>query len=247
MGWGRACRIFTLMVTACGGQSVGTSGGRDPTGHGGGGTSGVLFGSGGSTDASAAGAGAGGVGQTFSPGTVSIRITVAPSRSFCWQACGPGGPEIGILDAKGHVLELSLPPCPLTACPVCGEITCSNFCQPYSAQLETVALDWDGSFIQATPCDNGRSCGATVYAPAGNYTAKFCSAPGTLSTASIQQCDSTGPFECVEVPFSFPSTTVVTGTLGCLVGRAACTADADCCDSGPGGTVCNNGICTARP
>jgi hypothetical protein len=59
------------------------------------------------------------------------------------------------------------------------------------------------------------SCTRSRFAPAGNYVARFCATPGTLGTSDggAPVCTATGPEECVEAEFVFPSSRPVIITL----------------------------------
>ena len=85
----------------------------------------------------------------------------------------------------------------------------------------------DGAFALAPdagppvrPRRDGTDCaGAALLlrsrGPQGEAWLVMCATPGTLAPDAnqVQQCTASGPAQCVEVPFDFPTDKTVTGTL----------------------------------
>ena len=60
------------------------------------------------------------------------------------------------------------------------------------------------------------ACYQPGFAPAGHYVARMCATPGTITTADggfPSKCTATGAVECVDVPFDFPGSSPIIGTL----------------------------------
>jgi hypothetical protein len=207
---------LAVCLFALAGCSPGTLGSATGTG----GTTGVGGTSG--TGGAIGTAGAGG----RSSGTTTLRLTLPPMRSFCDEnpSCTTTQ-HLWILDSSGQALTLSpvgcqldcgscaAPPCPelpLIACPA------GNF----GVAVNSYDFTWDGSYVENGGCDpSGASvalaCVYALFASPGTYVARFCATPGTLGTpdGGAQTCTTTGPQECVEVAFSFPTAQPVVITL----------------------------------
>jgi hypothetical protein len=204
------CTLLASLPLA--GCSPGTLGGAGATSGTGGipGTGGVA-GTGGTT-------GTGGMGST-SPGTTTLAISLPPTQSFCDEnpsSCS-STQHLWIMTAPGHALTLgsvgcqldcgscTYPPCPevpVIACPT------GNF----GVAIGSYAFVWDGSYVENGSCAPSTgglavSCVNPTYAPPGVYIAHFCATPGTLGTpdGGSPTCTATGPQECVDVDFPFPS------------------------------------------
>ena len=94
--------------------------------------------------------------------------------------------------------------CPGIACPSQG------------VPVTNVVMTWGGSYVGTSKCGDNRDCYLWKYLPAGNYVAVMCATPGTLDApegGAWPTCTPTGAAQCVRVPFEFPSTNVVEGTL----------------------------------
>jgi hypothetical protein len=174
----------------------------------GGAGSGGLGGSGGSSGSG----GSGGV----SPGSVTLVLEIAAGKSYCQSAgCGPMS-SIAIKDASGAFVSRSPGDC-YTDCDGCEMLPCPGAAcqlQGYAVTGETVT--WDGTRWLGSTCNGTTQCVGRSYAPPGQYTAVMCATPGTLAPDQnqVDQCTASGPEECVEVPFEFPSSQSYTGTLG---------------------------------
>jgi hypothetical protein len=73
---------------------------------------------------------------------------------------------------------------------------------------------WTGVYYDGSSCGGGAGCFIQRFATPGRYRAVMCATPGTLSAPDGGQpvCTKEAP-RCVELPFDFPSSTVVEGTL----------------------------------
>jgi hypothetical protein len=163
--------------------------------------------------------------QDTSPGTVTLRLDLSSTRSFCDQVpnCGPTVAHVTLEDATGRPFQLSSGLC---------SFDCSNQCQPHVCPpvailciqgggyaVTQVQQTWDGMYYEPGTCGLGTSCVSKRFVPPGRYTAHFCVTPGTVSgvqgdvTAPPATCTATGPEECVDVPFELPGPPVVEATL----------------------------------
>lgn len=196
--------IWTAAIAALACSSGGTTSGL---GDGGAGSAG-LGGTGGSS-------GSGGTGGV-SPGSTTLVLEIATGTSFCQSGgCGPMS-SIAIKDASGTFITRSPGDC-YTDCDGCQMLPCPGAAcqlQGYAVTGETVT--WDGTRWLDGACNGTTQCLAHGYAEPGQYIAVMCATPGTLvpDANQVDQCTASGPEECVEVPFEFPSSQTYTGTLG---------------------------------
>jgi hypothetical protein len=153
-----------------------------------------------------------------SPGSVTLRLVIPPSHSFCDQTTGCGGTShISILNGAGHELGLSTPWCSTICSSTCRPSPCPGIaCFPQGEAVKTSEFPWDGSSYGTSTCGNKMACYVPEVAPAGHYVARMCATPGNLTTADggfPSTCTATGPVECVDVPFDFPGPSPIVGTL----------------------------------
>lgn len=156
---------------------------------------------------------------SVSPGTVSFRLLLPSTRSFCDQQpyCGAPLPyHIGFTTEAGE----PLPPftttggCPQdcsnpSPCPLLPVIVCIG--PPTGVAVTTVEGSWNGAYVEWSTHSDGTSCFASKYVLPGRYVAWLCVTPGTLTEtdapdggAPTQTCTASGPQECVHVPFNIP-------------------------------------------
>jgi hypothetical protein len=77
-----------------------------------------------------------------------------------------------------------------------------------------VEQTWDGSLYTPSTCGAALTCVDKSCASPGSYIAKMCAYGRTNVDAGVSAtCESDPTPVCVEVPFTYPSPTVV-GTLG---------------------------------
>jgi hypothetical protein len=226
--------LLTGLLTAtvgCGGSvsplNLDGGGGTGPAGHGGGGTGGTGQGSGGSGGSGGAGStgigGSGGSGVAGMggstggpPGSVTLRLVIPAGRSFCDQTTGCDGPwHIDILNAAGQALGLAIPFCSTICSTACVPQACPGLgCAGHGVAVKTTDFPWDGSSYGTSTCGNNLTCYLPGFAPPGHYVARMCATPGNLTDGPfITTCTTTGPVECVDVPFDFPGPSPVVGTL----------------------------------
>jgi hypothetical protein len=196
--------LFSL--SGCPAASLGTAGA---------GGSGGVTGTGG-----AAGAGA------TSPGTVTLQVTLPPGRSYCDENASCGSTQhLAVETSSGLPLALGTIGCAVP-CSTCAAVPCvePQFVNcpagSFGVAVTGSSLTWDGSYAEPGGCEpNGSSasisCLTATFAAAGTYVARYCATPGTLATTDggAPYCTATGPEECVEVPFTFPSSQPITITL----------------------------------
>jgi hypothetical protein len=151
-----------------------------------------------------------------SPGTVTLRLTVSSGRSYCDQdtLCSTT-PHIFVRDPAGRVLLTALPFCQPICSQLCAPPQCPGFpCVPMGSRFTGGDFVWSGVYYDSSTCGGGAGCFIQRFARPGRYTAAMCATPGALSAP-----DGGGPVcakeaqRCVELPFDFPSSTVVEGTL----------------------------------
>jgi hypothetical protein len=153
-----------------------------------------------------------------SSGSVTLRLVIPTSRSFCDQTTGCSGiAHITILDTAGQTLGLVVPWCSTICSTACTPSPCPAFaCFNQGVPVETGDLTWDGSSYAGSMCGNNMACYQPAFAPAGHYVAHMCATPGNLTTADggfPSTCTATGSQECVDVPFDYPGPSPVVGTL----------------------------------
>lgn len=161
--------------------------------------------------------GSGGAGGT-SPGTSHIVFQISNSLSYCkTSSCGSTGGDVGVLDASGKSLRLSAGDC-YTPCDTCEMLPCPGAaCQEaHGIEVTGAELNWDGHYFEDGTCNGTVACVTRRFAAPGKYTAKMCATPGDVVDAppsTLKQCVTSGPAECAEVEFDFPSSAPVTAQL----------------------------------
>jgi hypothetical protein len=150
--------------------------------------------------------------------SVTLQLTVPTNKSFCEQSTGCNGPpsHFTIL-ADGKPVAVSTPPCPTLCSGTCQPLACPLLCvAPHGSAVTTAELKWDGTVYAMSTCGQGTSCYAPMHLPAGKYVARMCATPGSLNPPDggfNSTCVASGPAECVDVPFEFPSSSPVVGHL----------------------------------
>lgn len=206
---GLSCLALAAVV-GCGGSSSGSSGG----GGGGSGGSGANSGTGASAGTGASGGSAG------SPGSANFDFQINNGKSYCRSTDGCDfGSNISVKDASGKVLGRSAGFCH-TPCDTCEQLPCPGIaCQVLHGEPVTgEQITWDGSYYQGGTCNGSTQCLTKLFAPPGKYTAVMCATPGDLVDdaslpSDLKACKPSGPQECVEVPFDFPSAQTVSASL----------------------------------
>jgi hypothetical protein len=156
--------------------------------------------------------------QTVSPNSVTFTLLVPRTRSFCEQPqCEFGGSHmLSITDTSGQPLQLSPGACPTFCSADCTQEVCPIPCPPPTGfALAGAQMTWDGSYYESSTCGSGTSCYEKRIADPGHYVATFCAMPGEISEGmyGLPTCFASGPEECVEVQFMFPSSAFVVASL----------------------------------
>jgi hypothetical protein len=229
---------LALALVACGGQSfsdsslgIGTDAGVGGGATGGWTGDGGAAGTGGVTNVGGAGGmagtsggmGAAGGAAGAGGGTVDAGACVDSTVTFQFKAPGGGTWCLGqgcstqwlsIRDSSGKSLVLSNY-CSST-CEACQMVGCPAICampQPMPAAGTTTT--WNGAVFSSGTCgSNAMSCLDKRCAPAGKYVAVMCAA-AVSSEAGDLLCANTFDVKptCVEVPFDYPSSASVVGTI----------------------------------
>lgn len=201
-------------ATTSSGGLTSRSGAGGTTGSGGASTGGQSSSSGG------AGADAGGPCSSVSFHLIS-REPIDGGSSFCVgnPNCGSAG-LLTVFDSEMNVVTLGLE---------CNDVDCTScrptLCPPNPCSLSRPLpssgedLTWDGTvWLGGGEC-NGLATGACFSrrcAPPGHYVARLCAFPlAPNSDGGLLECErhaSPTP-TCIDVPFDYPATTTVTGTL----------------------------------
>ena len=164
-------------------------------------------------------------GQPFdpgvSPGTVTFRLSLPSTRTFCDQVdpCSKGPVHFSFVAASGALLWPNLVDrCPTFCSDECIPTPCPAIpCGLGSGVALTGDLEatWDGSHYESAICGINVGCARNKFVAPGNYLVEMCATPGTLKvdeTTGVQNCAAMGRQECVAVPFAIPGPTV-TGSL----------------------------------
>jgi hypothetical protein len=152
-----------------------------------------------------------------SPGTVTLKLVLPAAKTFCDQSstCATDA-HITVLDSSGQPVPSGIPFCSTLCSSACMPSPCPGFaCIAQGFPVVTKEYPWDGSAFATSTCGAKMTCYQPGFVPAGHYVARMCATPGTLSSDGglPQTCTATGPLECVDVPFEFPSATPVVGQL----------------------------------
>src|SRR5579859_250170 len=223
-----------LAWVACGGNEVspGSDGGSPTggggstgsststtTGSGGGSTSSATTtsGSGGTTGGSAGNGGSGGhpvdAGRDAPgtcAGTVTFQFTAANGKSSDWcVGANCSDVWVTITSSTGTPVTPSIL-CGVT-CDTCTSTPCPPIAcripQPMKAQGETAT--WDGTDWQAGTCGANTACRGRQCAAPGHYIAKMCASRSVPDGGPLGQCSTNPMLTCVDVPFDYPTSSVV--------------------------------------
>jgi hypothetical protein len=178
-----------------------------------GGIGGTSFGLGG-------GAGTGDETCTLPP--VKIEITVDDPTAYCFsEDFGLGNLfDMEILTEQGALVtylrgstssvDRNLRP----ECPSCGPRGTYGI-ESIQSDMTGETGTWNGEYEEVHDCDSRNWCGIRRCAPAGRYVAKFCAAPkGNLTTCvAYKRSEFLPKTKCIEVPFDFPTSEIVTGRI----------------------------------
>jgi hypothetical protein len=157
--------------------------------------------------------------------SVNFEFTVEEPSLYCWNQKSDywrGFVDIEIFTEQGafftflHPYEPAVDRFHRPSCPVCGPQT-ADAVAPVQSDMTArpTTGTWNGDSEEMHFCANQTWCGIRRCAPAGRYIAKFCVAP----KGSLSSCASNDPSKfltktkCVEVPFDFPTSELVTGRI----------------------------------
>jgi hypothetical protein len=161
--------------------------------------------------------------QGVSPGTVTLRLELSNTPSFCdvVSQCGVGTSHFSFRTVSGEALEIGTRYC-ATDCSTCARLPCPAIpacATPTVGQLVTeVETSWDGSYVASGTCGNGVACVSQRFVRPGRYDAHLCATPGMVTTSETtgSPCTPTGDSLCVDVPFDLPGPSPVAATLGSI-------------------------------
>ena len=166
----------------------------------------------GGSDAGGAGAGgAAGASGVCNGGTVtfSMKTSGGGPGSYCVGE-GCGGTWISIATAAGDPIDLERD-C-ITDCGACQPVACPNLCAaPRPTKPEGEQTTWDGTYWPKKTCGAGISCADQACATPGKYVATMCATSNAIQTGGF--CNGGGMSTCVDVPFVYPTSAIVEGTL----------------------------------
>ena len=154
-----------------------------------------------------------------SPGTVTVRLELPSTRAFCDPTQYANCPDLhfSVRTAAGQPLAVTLGTTCLMFCSsACQEIPCTaGACLVPGGTITQIERTWDGSYYEQSICGLGVGCISQKFAPPGHYVAQMCATPGMIVEGDAGQsgCTATGPQECVDVPFDFPSQSPIEATL----------------------------------
>jgi hypothetical protein len=206
--------VVTLLLLSCGLATVSTACGAskldDSSGSGGG--AGGTTGTGGSSAGGTAG----------SPGSVTFVLTTSSDVRFCDQlSCASRTTHLSITTLGGQAVNWPAGECGTTDCMTCRQLLCplaAVLCPAPEGVVYTGGTStWDGSYLATSTCGAAHtSCSQPQFAAPGRYVAEFCATPGDVSQPDagfFPICTATGPVQCTQVAFDFPSSTPVQLTL----------------------------------
>ena len=157
--------------------------------------------------------------QDVSPGTVTVRLPLPSTRSFCDQTsgCGGGVSHVSFRTQAGEWLEVGARWCGVQ-CSTCLASPCPGVpvCigQDAGVAITTVEASWDGSYVESSTFGNAVACTTPRFVRPGRYVAHLCATPGVVSMeGAAPVCTATGPAECVDVPFDLPGQSLVEARL----------------------------------
>jgi hypothetical protein len=79
------------------------------------------------------------------------------------------------------------------------------------AQGETAT--WDGTDWQDGKCGANMACKSKQCAAPGHYIAKMCASRSVPDGGMFGQCNTNATQTCVDVPFDYPTSSVVAGMI----------------------------------
>jgi hypothetical protein len=213
--------ITGTSVTTTGGTAITVgSGGYGGTGSSGGAAGSGAGGSGGRRDAGSTG-GSGGQMTDARPDAVAcdavatipvtFHMTAANGVDYCINNCA--SVWVSILPAGGGA-PLSVSRGCTTTCSQCQPIACGAACiAPQHIKPEGETFTWDGTLWEPGKCgaQNASCVNQLCATPHGKYIARMCASRSTSDAGGF--CMSVPEVTCVDVPFDYPTTSIVEGVL----------------------------------
>jgi hypothetical protein len=188
----------SALLAACGGTTTASGGG-------------VL-------DDSGAGGSTGTGGTACVTATVTFGIDRAAGTSDAWCLGAPQGCSaewLTVKDSSGSGLARANN-CG-TPCATCTPMGCPAYCaMPSELKVGGATTTWEGQIFVAGTCGASMSCQSPSCAAPGRYTAVMCAFPNPSPDGGLGLSCATGAAAaqtCVEVPFDYPGTATVSGTL----------------------------------
>lgn len=151
-----------------------------------------------------------------SSGNVTFDLAVGATKSYCATSTNCSTPDLfAVLDADGNPVRRAVVDCAAVDCDTCAPPGCLGIdCPSRGESVSAQRLSWDGAVnVQSTCGAKMTSCSGRAYVRPGEFVARMCATPGTLTAGAVPECVPSGPPECVDVPFEYPSSAVVRGSL----------------------------------
>ena len=165
----------------------------------------------------------------MSPGTVTIRLLLPSTQTFCDQTNGCYGwqhifvgsdpatlPEGAMQWWPSYAGSACAPQCANNCvqdyCPVPGIIPCPIQPLGVGEPVTNVETTWNGYYEDWSTCGANVACYNPHYLPRGRYYARMCVTPGTITQtdgSAPPTCVQTGAEECVDVAFDAPGPSLI--------------------------------------
>ncbi|HEY8079301.1 MAG TPA: hypothetical protein VIF62_34460 [Labilithrix sp.] len=154
--------------------------------------------------------GAGGGGAACSGPSATFVLNVSAQGSFC-DSEGCNGTFITLLRADGTALAAT-PDCE-TSCGDCAPVACPALCRaPNEVGAGGLKTTWNGTYSESSTCGSGVTCAQPECAEAGHYVARMCVFRDAHEAGAVGGCQA-GEKVCTDVPFDWPTTATITGTI----------------------------------
>lgn len=154
-------------------------------------------------------------------GSMTFHFRADPPASFCVGAADScTNVWLHILDAEGNERVVDRP-C-LADCDECQPYGCPASCAvPQHMTSGGVTRTWDGTTYASGTCGEGLGCTRRQCIESGHYIARMCAYRDLGTNGPTGICASAQTPTCTDVPFDWPPTSTVDGSIG----------STDCCPS----------------
>ncbi len=146
--------------------------------------------------------------------TATFQLDVVGDTPYC-DASGCDASFLSITREDGTPVDIR-GGC-VASCDDCRPIACPAACRPPGTIGATgVTSTWNGTTFETSTCGQGTQCAKTHCAAPGTYVAHMCgypSKPQDGGVSGVCQAVTQTP-TCTDVPFTWPPTGTVKGTLG---------------------------------